>query len=330
MNAQPVFVGLDVGGTTMKAGVVDDDGRPLAPALSTPTEAAKGQDHGLAVMAGTIERAVAAAGVAKDRIAAIGVATPGSMDIPAGVMLDPPNLKPWRNVPVRQFITDTFGLPTAFQNDANAAAYGEYWAGAGKEFRSMVLFTLGTGIGGGIVLGGRVVEGEHSHGGELGHVRIELRNGRRCGCGRLGCLEAYASATAVVARTREALDASGTRSSLHGLLREQRELTARDVFLAAGDGDPVAARIVDETAYYLAVGAVNAMHSVDPDCVCFAGGMTAAGEWFLEKIRAHVRELTFPVLAAKCQVRYARLGSDAGFIGAAGCGRLLWRERNGN
>ena len=93
------------------------------------------------------------------------------MDIPAGLILDPPNLKPWRNVPVRQFIADTFRMPTAFQNDANAAAYGEFWAGAGKDFRSMVLFTLGTGIGGGIVLGDRVIEGEHSHGGELGHSR---------------------------------------------------------------------------------------------------------------------------------------------------------------
>jgi glucokinase len=325
MSSFPVFVGLDVGGTTMKAGVVDDDGRPLACSVSLPTEAAKGQQHGLAVMAETIRRAVAAAGLTLERIAAIGVATPGSMDIPAGLILDPPNLKPWRNVPVRQFIADTFQLPTAFQNDANAAAYGEFWAGAGKDFRSMVLFTLGTGIGGGIILGDRVIEGEHSHGGELGHVKIELRNGRTCGCGHRGCLEAYASATAVVARTHEALNADAGNSSLHKWRRDQDELTARDIFSAAAAGDSLAERIVDETAYYLAVGAANAMHTVDPECVCFAGGMTAAGEPFLEKIRRYVREVAFPVPAAKCQIRYAKLGSDAGFIGAAGCGRQLWR-----
>ena len=129
----------------------------------------------------------------------------------------------------------------------------------------MVLFTLGTGIGGGIILGDRVIEGEHSHGGELGHIKIELRNGRLCGCGHRGCLEAYASATAVVARTHEALNADGGKSALHALLREQGELTARDVFRAADAGDELAARIVDETAYYLAVGAANAMHTVDPD-----------------------------------------------------------------
>jgi glucokinase len=189
----------------------------------------------------------------------------------------------------------------------------------------MVLFTLGTGVGGGIILGGRVLEGEHSHGGELGHVKVEPRTGRRCGCGRRGCLEAYASATAVVARTREALTADPKSSSLLVLSHEPEAMTARDVFRAADAGDRLAAHIVDETAYYLALGAVNAMNTVDPDGICYAGGMTAAGEPFLEAIRSYIRVLAFPVPAAKCKVRYASLGSDAGFIGAAGCGRLLWR-----
>src|SRR5947209_13416252 len=217
MTALPLFVGLDVGGTTMKAGVVDDAGRPLTAPVSLPTEPAKGQEHGLSVMAETIRRAVAAAGLTIDQVAAIGVATPGSMDIPAGLILDPPNLKPWRNVTVRQSIADAFGLPTAFQNDANAAAYGEFWVGAGREYRSMVLFTLGTGVGGGIILGDTVIEGEHSHGAELGHMKIELTNARECGCGKRGCLEAYASATAVVARTHEALSADRGASALHRL-----------------------------------------------------------------------------------------------------------------
>jgi glucokinase len=329
MTFSPLFVGLDVGGTTMKAGVVDDTGRPLSAPVSLPTEAAKGQEHGLAVMAETVRQTVAAAGVTLDRIAAVGVATPGSMDIPAGLILDPPNLKPWQNVPVRQYIADAFRLPTAFQNDANAAAYGEHWAGAGKEFRSMVLFTLGTGIGGGIILGGQVLEGEHSHGAELGHMKIELTNARACGCGKRGCLEAYASATAVVQRTHEALNADRGRSSLHALLREQDELTARDVFQAAAAGDELASKVVDDTAFYLAAGASNAMHAVDPDVVCFAGGMTAAGEPFLKRIREHVKALAFPVPAARCQIRYARLGSDAGFIGAAGCARQLWLKQRG-
>jgi glucokinase len=280
-------------------------------------------------MAESLRQAVRAASLTMDRIAAIGVATPGTMDIPGGLILEPPNLKPWRNVPVRQFIENTFRLPTAFQNDANAAAHGEFWAGAGKEFRSLVLFTLGTGVGGGIILGDRIIEGEHSHGGELGHMKITLANGRLCGCGQRGCLEAYASATAVVQRSYEMLNDDQGQSTLHTSLKMSGELTARDVFEAAASGDGLAERIVDETAFCLAVGAANLMHIVDPDCVCFAGGMTAAGESFLERIRRHVAKVAFPVPAARCQIRYARLGSDAGFIGAAGCARKSWLSLRG-
>src|SRR6516225_6707401 len=134
---EPFFVGLDVGGTTMKAGVVDDAGCPIA-SVSLPTEAHRGQEFGLERMCESIRQAIAAANVRLAQIAAIGVATPGTMDIPAGVILDPPNLKPWRNVPVRDHVQRAFGMPTAFQNDANAAAFGEYWVGAGKGTHSMV------------------------------------------------------------------------------------------------------------------------------------------------------------------------------------------------
>jgi glucokinase len=313
-----LFVGLDVGGTTMKAGVVDDSGRLLAH-VSLPTEPAKGQQHGLATMAESVRQAVKAASLSTDRIAAIGVATPGSLDIPSGVILNPPNLKPWRNVPVRQYIADTFGLPTAFQNDANAAAYGESWVGVGKDFRSLVLFTLGTGIGGGIIIDGRIWEGAHSHGGELGHMKIDMTGARQCGCGQRGCLEAYASATAVVARTYEALQQDGGQSHLHSA----GELTAQNVFVAADAGDSLAKTIVDRTAFYLAIGAANAMNTIDPELICFAGGMIAAGEPFLNLIRRYIRDVAFAWPAERVTVRYAALGNDAGVIGAAGCARLL-------
>ena len=319
------YVGLDVGGTTMKAGVVDDVGTPRG-AVSLPTEAPRGQEFGLERMCETIRQAIASAGLTLDDIAAIGVATPGLMDIPAGMILDPMNLKPWKNVPVKAHVARAFGKPTAFQNDANAAALGEFWAGAGRDAASMVLFTLGTGVGGGIVVGGKIVEGRHSHGGELGHMRIEMTNPRLCGCGRFGCLEAYAGATAIVKRTREALDEDAGGSSLHAVLRSAGGLTARDVFAAAASGDALAGRLIEETAYYLAIGATNAMHMLDPDVVVFGGGMIAAGDGFLARIRHHIRELAFAVLAANTEIRYARLGADAGFIGAAACGRGLLQK----
>lgn len=308
----------------MKAGVVDDDGRPES-AVSLPTEPARGQEFGLQRMCETIRLAAEKAGLAMDAVAAIGVATPGTMDIPAGIILDPPNLQPWKNVPVRQFIHDRFNIPTAFQNDANAAAFGEYWVGAGKEAHSMVLFTLGTGVGGGIVVGDQVIEGEHSHGAELGHTRIEITNSRQCGCGRWGCLEAYASATSVVKRAHEALARDGGNSLLHQFAKRGKELSARDIFEIAPT-DALAEKIVEETAFYLAVGAVNLMHTIDPNMVVYSGGMIAAGDNFLDRIRRHVKEMAFPVPAAKTQIRYSLLGTDAGFIGAAGCARKLWNQ----
>jgi len=318
-----LYVGLDVGGTTMKAAVVDDAGNAF-PSAVLPTEAYKGQEHGLNQMAATIRQAIRAAGKAEADIAAIGVATPGTMDLAAGIILDPPNLKPWQNVPVRQYIADTFKIPTAFQNDANAAAFGEYWVGAGRDVKSMVMFTLGTGIGGGVILDDRVLEGQHSHGAEVGHMKIDLGRNRQCGCGRWGCLEAFASATAVVKRAEEAVaNVKGPSILKDRLATTDEELPARVVFEAADRGDELAKKVVEDTAYYLAVGAMNMMHIIDPDMIVYAGGMTAAGEPFLSRIRHHIQELAFPIPAARTIVQYAALGSDAGIIGAAACGRQL-------
>lgn len=321
MSKPPFYVGLDVGGGTMKAGVVDDSGQSLSN-VSLPTEAYRGQEFGLERMCETIRLAVGQAGLRLDQIAAIGVATPGLMDIPAGIMLDPPNLRPWKNVPVRQHIQDKFGIPTAFQNDANAAALGEYWVGAGKGFHSMVLFTLGTGVGGGIIIGDWVLQGEHSHGAEIGHIIIDIKDPRPCPCGRMGCLEAYASATAVVKRTIEALALDNGRSNLHEVLRRRSELTCKDIFDAAAE-DALAERIVADTAFYLAVGAVNLIHTINPDLIVFGGGMIMAGEEFLEHIRWHVKQMAFPVPAERTKILYAGLGPDSGYIGAAACGRLM-------
>jgi glucokinase len=331
-----LFVGVDVGGQSIKAGVVTSSGEPKS-SIDVPTEAAKGQEHGLRQMALAVERAVAAAQVNLTNVTGIGVATPGTMDIPRGMILEPPNLKPWKNVPVRQFLQDYFSKPITFQNDANAAAYGEYWAGAGRGVDSLVLFTLGTGIGCGIIIKDMIIEGAHSHGAEVGHVVIQMSGGRLCGCGQEGHLEAYASARAVVKRTKEALRASNEPSVLRLQLpteswtvdEEEETREARWcglVFAAAEGGDPLAERIVEETAFALAIGAVNMMHTIDPDLLLFGGGMIGAGTWFLERIHQHVRRHAFPVPAARTRLAFAALGNAAGFIGAAGCAHRAWRQ----
>jgi glucokinase len=218
-----------------------------------------------------------------------------------------------------------FGIPTAFQNDANAAAYGEYWAGAGRNTQSLVMFTLGTGIGCGIIDHGRIIEGRHSHGAECGHIIIQMDNARQCSCGHYGHLEAYASATALVKRAQEAVD--GGADSVLRKLAAAGTLSARTIDQAAQAGDEVARRLMRETARYLAVGAVCLMHTIDPDIILFGGGMIAAGEPFLNNIRSDIQEMAFPVPATKTRIAYAGLGGEAGFIGAAGCARMSFQRR---
>jgi glucokinase len=182
------------------------------------------------------------------------------------------------------------------------------------------MFTLGTGIGGGIIEDGRIIAGRHGHGAECGHIIIQMENARRCSCGGFGHLEAYASATALVQRALEALgrgDATALRRRLAA-----RDLTARAIAEEAEAGDALARRLMRETARYLAVGAVSLMHAIDPDLVLFGGGMIAAGPGFLDDIRADIRRLALPAPAAGTRVEFAALGDDAGFIGAAGCARL--------
>jgi glucokinase len=319
----PFFLGIDLGGTQIKAGVVDDRGRKVHAINPIPTEAVRGPEVGLESLARAGRMAVEGSGVGWDAIAGVGLGSPGTMDIRAGMLLDPPNLPGWVNWPIRQRLAERLGKPTVLQNDANAAAYGEYWVGAGSAVRSLVMFTLGTGIGCGVVDEGRIVEGRHSHGAECGHIIIQMEGGRVCSCGKPGHLEAYASATALVKRAIEAIEDEPT-STLAGL-HDHGSLSAKAINDAAEAGDPLAARLMDETARYLAVGAASLMHSIDPDLVLFGGGMIAAGPRFLEAIRSYILQYAFPIPARETRVDYAGLGGDAGFIGAAGCARIAHR-----
>jgi glucokinase len=318
----PYFLGIDLGGTNIKSGVVDDQGRALS-SVSRPTEAERGPEVGLDHLVDAARRAVSACGLDWSAIEAVGLGSPGTMDMANGLLLDPPNLPGWDNWPIRDKLAQRLEARTILQNDANAAAYGEFWVGAGRGVQSLVMFTLGTGIGCGIVEHGHIIEGRHSHGAECGHIVIQMENGRQCSCGKYGHLEAYASATALVKRTFEALQ-TGEPSTLRRHL-EAGTLTAQAVDRAADAGDPLARRLMHETARYLAVGAVCLMHTIDPDLILFGGGMIAAGNNFLEDIRSVVQQIAFPVPARATRIEYASLGGEAGFIGAAGCARAQLR-----
>ena len=323
----PFYLGVDVGGTNIKVGVVDDVGQPLGKA-SLPTEPQRGPEAGVETMATAAQQALTLAGLTWQDLRGVGLATPGTMDIPAGMLLEPPNLgKLWYNHPIRDRLAARLGLQTVLQNDANAAAYGEFWAGRAREARSLVFWTLGTGIGCGIIIDDMILEGAHSHGAECGHIIIEMANGRLCGTGQYGTLEAYAGARALIARCLEAL-AAGRTSSIAARLQAGEELNPKLIADCAERGDSLCDDLILQTARYLGVGTTTLMHTIDPEMVLLGGAMTfgrnenPVGRRFIQELRDEVKRRAFPIPAARTKIEYASLGGDAGFIGAAGCARL--------
>ena len=323
----PFFVGIDLGGTNIKVGVVDDRGRPLS-WLSIPTDADKGPEDASGRMGKAVQKAIGEAGLKPSDVARVGLGSPGTMDIPAGMLVAPVNLKGWDDFPIRDRVSHHCGLPVAFANDAAAAAYGEYWIGSGRDFHSMVLFTLGTGIGCGIIIGDLSVDGENSHGAECGHLIInDAKDARVCGCGQRGHLEAYASATAVIKQTEKLLG-NGRRSSLSARVAEGAEISPKLVATEAEAGDELSLEIIFEVARAMGVGIVNLMHTIDPNGILLGGAMTFGGNdtelgrQFLTWIRQEVARRAFPVLAQRTVIDFATLGSDAGYVGAAGIARV--------
>jgi len=319
----PAYLGVDVGGTSIKIGIVDDAGRSLAHG-KIATEHEKGAADGVARILEFSSGLLVEAGVTWDDIRAIGLGTPGTMDVKEGKLLHMPNMSGWDFFPIRSYLQDQSGKPVAFVNDGNAAAYGEYWVGRGSEHDSVVMITLGTGVGGGIILQDLVLHGDNSHGSECGHIVIDSGpDARICPCGQLGHLEAYVSATSLVKRVKEKLDA-GEVSSLRA---EGDSLTALDIASHAEQGDELARASIKETAVLLGRGITSIMHIIDPGIVVLGGGMdfggveSAMGKIFLETIRQTVTELTFPVLAENTIIDFATLGSSCGYIGAAGVAR---------
>ena len=323
----PFFAGIDLGGTNIKIGVVDNQGRTLS-WHTAPTQSHLGAEDGARRMGQGALQVIKEAGLKPSDVARVGLGSPGTMDVPAGMLLEPHNLGGWRDFPIRDRVSHHCGLPVSFANDANAAAYGEFWVGSGREFSSMVLFTLGTGIGCGVIIGDLLINGENSHGAECGHIIIDCRDdARRCTCGQPGHLEAYASATAVIKRTQEAL-AAGRKSTLTARIASGEELSPLMLAQEAEADDALSLDIVLETARYIGVGAVTLMHTIDPSGVVLAGAMTFGGHdaplgrKFLAEVRNEIQRRAFPVLAQRIKVDYASLGGDAGYIGAAGVARL--------
>jgi glucokinase len=313
------LLGIDLGGTNVNVGVIDDGGKVITK-HTLPLGKPRTRQEVLDRLYGAAEETLKRAGMGPERLRAIGIATPGTLDIARGVVVSATNLPEWQDVPLRDLIQKRFPsqLGTVLENDANAAAWGEYWAGVGKEVSSMVMLTLGTGIGGGIVIDGKVWHGFKDAAAELGHVTVDCR-GRQCACGNIGCLEAYASADSTVRRFLEAVK-SGSTSNLERLVREHPEqVTSRLIYEEALKGDSLCRKTMEETGFYLGVGIVSILHFLNPEMVVLTGGLTGAGTMLMEPLMRVVEERAFGRSREDVKIVFARLGVDAGFIGAAGC-----------
>lgn len=311
------YIGLDLGGTNIKSCVIDDHGKVLAE-QSITTDAEKGANVVIERLVESARRVAQAAGLEMAEVDGIGVGSPGPIDFEGGIIISAPNIKGFVNVPLRDRIGDATGRPTWLENDANAAAFGEFMFGAGKDpdIRHLAMFTLGTGVGGGLIVDGKVIHGAHGLGAEIGHS-IVVPNGDLCGCGQHGCLERYCSASACARWAVDAIE-SGRQTTLRKVFEaNNNHLEAKDVFDAARQGDNVAESVVDEVCRHLAIACINICRILDPQMIVFAGGMIHAGSMLFDRVRKYYDQHTWTAAPNPVEITSATLGNQAGRIGAA-------------
>ena len=273
---------------------------------------------------GVILDTIGETGAAREDFIGIGIGAPGPLDREKGLVIVAPNLG-WKNYPLRDRIQNAIGIPTVLDNDANCATLGEWWQGAARGGNTVVGMTIGTGVGGGVIIDGKLHHGASDVAGEIGHTTIDL-NGRHCKCGNYGCIEAYASGPAIAVRAREVLVREETASLLPSLVNGNLEdITAETVYQAASQGDAVANEIVRDTARYLGVGIANLLNILNADVVVVAGGVTRAGDALFVPLRAEVRRRAFRPAVDSARIVPGELPGTAGVIGAV----AVWKQVNG-
>lgn len=308
-------IGVDLGGTNISVGVVDEDFNIIGRG-KTKTNSPRPAEEIFEDIAKCISMAADDAGISLDDVNVIGVGTPGSVNDETGYIDYSNNLR-FDKVPAKQMLEELTGKPCFFANDASCAALGELYAGAGKGCKNLIAITLGTGVGSGIVIDGKVFRGANSAGGEIGHTVINV-NGAECTCGRKGCWESYASATALIAQTKQAMKENPESKMWNCAGNDIESVNGRTAFDAMRMGDEAAKAVVDKYIYYVAVGIINVINVFQPDVLCVGGGICNEGETLLAPIRKYVVEERYSKYAQKqTEICKAQLGNDAGIIGAS-------------
>ncbi len=318
MKRTRFVIGVDLGGTKISVGAMTVDGSKQLADRTEATLAAEGADAVVARIVAMIESTITGVtketGATRKDILGVGIGSPGPLDRERGLVITTPNLG-WHNFPLRDRVSEATGLTATLDNDANCATLGEWWIGAARGARNVVGMTIGTGIGGGLILDGKLYHGSSDVAGEIGHTSIDS-TGRRCKCGNYGCLEAYASGPATADRAREAL-AGGEDSLLVSMVDGNLEqLTAANVYDAAKQGDDVAQEIVRETARFIGTGLANLLNIFNPDVVVLAGGVAQAGDELFAPVRAEVRRRAFKPAVEACRIVPGTLQGTAGVVGA--------------
>ena len=318
MSDGKMLIGIDLGGTNIKVGLVSIDGRLLGE-KRVPTEVPRGPEQAVARMIEVSRQLLSECQCGIAQVLACGIGAPGPLNTRTGCIVKTPNLTGWDGAALAAPVSQAMGIPVFLEGDANAACWGEHWAGAGRGVDNMLMITLGTGVGGAAIVNGQLIRGRDDTGGHIGHMVVEP-GGAQCGCGRKGCLEAYASATATARRFRDAV-ARGKSSSLQA----GAELSSRDIYEAARSGDKLARQIIELTGWYVGIVLGGLANVLNPELCCVAGGMIHAGEMLFKPMRDSLVEHSLEAPGQRLRVIPAELGEPAGIIGAAGCALNRYR-----
>ncbi len=308
-------IGVDLGGTNIATGVIDENYKIIGRG-KVKTNAPRPAEEIFDSIKESVEMAIKDAGISMDDVKSVGIGTPGSVNKDTGAIEFSNNLK-FHNVPAKQMLEERLNKPVYLENDANAAALGEAVAGCGNGVKDFVAVTLGTGVGSGIIIDGKIIRGSNYCGGEMGHMVINV-DGIQCNCGRKGCWEKYASATALVSQAVEAMQNNKTSLLWKTCEGDLNKVEGKTIFEALDLGDTTAKEVVDRYLYYVSVGIANIINALQPEIICVGGGISGQGEKILRPIRAHITNERYSVHSNKQTIILpAQLGNDAGIIGAA-------------